>query len=281
MPFGDLSELELPPQEIIALEGIGGTGKSKFILDAQAPVAYQRIGDAASDGVLRKAQRERADAVIRVANYGFERPRSEKSGYRAEKFDDDVIAKAKSTLDSIIADYRQALQEGYRTIGWDKFFLIWELVRVAEFGKVEQVPEGQYAAVNWKMRSWVNEAKNFGANLILVNEMGEEWKDSMIDGKRQSSRTGRWKRVGWKGTQNVATLILRMFRKGDETDPTGTKPDEEGYGHFCCRVDKCNENGSLVHTVIDFNEYAEMLGVTNTYAVVMSQVYGNDPSDWM
>ena len=147
-----------------AAQGVGGSGKTHFLLTAPEPVAVMLLNDI--DGV-RALRRQPAFKTrdIRVKHYNFQ-PAHYATGADRQKAADDL-------LDEFIADYYVALKHA-RTIGWDKEDQVWELMRYARLGNVSGKP-AKYYDLNIEYRNWVNDAQLAGVNLGLLRGMKEKW----------------------------------------------------------------------------------------------------------
>lgn len=282
MPFVDASKIDLPQRAIIAVEGLRGVGKSEFGLWGRAPVAYMRF-DCASEGALRKI-RDKRPGAIQVSTFEFDRPQAPKSGTKVLEFDDEVIEKAQEIYSAFLVDYHFAINNGFKTIVLDDAATIWELLRIVSFKKVQQIPQQKYDMLNFNFKRLLKEPEAAGINLIAIHPLKEEWLDvNDSDGKKVTSRkTGIFKPTGFSKMEYVAHSIIRFFRAGDQTDPAKTAIGHPEWGRFRAQLQKANNAGQLVGTVIDFAKEAEAWGTDNTFGIVMSYLFdGTMPEDWL
>jgi hypothetical protein len=280
MAFIDADKVELPQRAILSVEGMKGTGKSRFGLWGRAPVAMLRF-DQASEGALRELRGLRKGA-IKVSTFDFEKPSTEKKDNKVLKADDEIISMATKIYMDFVTDYRWALANGFKTIVVDDSATPWDLLRLIRLGKLAQVPPERYAFVNAEFKRLLKEALEHEATLVLLTPLREEWSDYIDEsGKRKSGRTGKWEPTGFKNVDYLAHAIVRLYRAGDPTDPANKPLADPRCGDFCAEIRKCNENGMLVGQTVNFAEYAE-IGIQNTFGIIMSMVYPNtEPSQWL
>ena len=191
MPFIAAEKVELPQRTILSVEGRRGSGKSEFGLWGPAPVAYHRF-DVASEGALRKVRALRPGA-IQCCTYDFEHPRTEKNERgQVQKFDKIVVEEAEHLYNEFVKDYRFALNNGFKSAVIDDGTTLWELFRVARFGKIEQVPQERYGMINWEWKRMLKESLAAEVCLTVLHPTKEEWiKVQDEQGRWGSTKTGK------------------------------------------------------------------------------------------
>ena len=143
-------------------QGIGGSGKTHFLLTAPEPIFVQLFDPNGVQPLLRKPEFKKKD--IRWRFYGFN------PGKLA--FTDRPKA-AKDALDEFLADYRTALGHA-RTIGWDKEDAVYETLRYARLESYTDRPASYYE-LNLEYRGWFADAAEVGVNLGVLRGMKEKW----------------------------------------------------------------------------------------------------------
>jgi hypothetical protein len=133
-----------------------------------------------------------------------------------------IIAAAEKELEKVEANYQTALKQA-RTIVIDTGSELWELLRLAAFGKLEKVMPHQYTEVNQSMVRLMNLAYDSDANLLMTHRLKEQWVND--------KRTGLFEFAGMKEIPYRVQAHARMWT------------DEHGY-HL--RVGKCRQNASVV-----------------------------------
>ena len=135
---------------IVAVDGMEKSGKTNFALTAPGPIAYQSL-DIGTEGVIEKFQHQKP---IHLAQYRF----------LTEKDDSPEITmkKALPVWETFLTDFRQVmiprLKAGTIKTGvWDTGSEIWELQRLARFGKLQQVLPHHYTALNLEYQNLLRE----------------------------------------------------------------------------------------------------------------------------
>lgn len=133
-----------------------------------------------------------------------------------------------------------------RSVGVTKWTTIWEVARYAEFG-VASVKAHHYVPVNMRMRGYLGKATESDKNLLLEQDLKEEW----INEKS----TGRWIVDGFKYTPGLVQLNAVASR------------DEDGDFHLV--VTGCGLNADLVgwdfvNDKIDWHSIAPMVMAETT-----------------
>jgi hypothetical protein len=193
---------------ILSVEGLEGCGKTRFTLTAPAPIAFVNF-DFGLEGVIESFQQQKAIYVATV--------KLDFAGERGK-----VIEAAEKELAKVETNYQTALKQA-RTIIIDTGSELWELLRLAAFGKLEKVMPHQYAEPNQQMTRLIKLAYDSDANLILTHRLKEQW----INDKK----TGAFEFSGMKDVPYLVQAHARMWT------------DEQGY-HL--RIGKCRQNSTVV-----------------------------------
>lgn len=142
--------------------------------------------------------------------------------------------------------------KGIRSIGISKWTTLWEVARFAEFG-VASVKAHHYVPVNLRMRGYLQAAKECHKNVLLEQDMKEEWVNE--------KPTGRWIVDGFKYTPGLMQLNMQMAR------------EEDGDRDFVLSIAGCGVNAELVgqefrNDEIDWKKLAPLV------------LEDTDPADW-
>lgn len=180
---------------IVNVEGKQKSGKTHFALTAPGPIAYFGL-DIGEEGVVGKfvslgKEIYSADDKIRVPNVISMTP-------------------AGPTIDAAPAwdKMKQAVTAAcdskfIRTIVWDTATEVWELIRLARFGKLTQVLPVMYGPVNAEMRGLLRLAYDSDKNFILLHKLKNEYVND--------KRTGNLERAGFSDTEYIVQVNLRTF----------------------------------------------------------------------
>jgi hypothetical protein len=222
---------------IMSVEGLFGSGKTDFALTAPGAIAFFQFDLNAADTIARYAQKK----SIYVRSYDIPDPASK-----------DVQEEAKKIRLSFKRDYQDAIASypKIRSIVWDTATELWELLRLAEFGKLTQIPPVFYTNINNEMRRIIRTATESDTNLIMVHRLKDEW----IGQKGNRENTGRKVRAGYgEVDSDCAVMIQTIFKERQ----------------FSLEVLKCTQNPAITGT-----PYTEEAGMrTNSFPHLAKDVY--------
>jgi len=158
------------------------------------------------------------------------------------------------------AEYKKALANpDARTVVLDGDSDSWELQRLAEFGKLEQIPAIRYTAVNASRRAMIARAFDSGKIVISTNKLKGEYENS-ADDKNKQVKTGKAKRQGFADQDYLYQLQLRHLH-----DPQTNK--------FGVRIMRCKSDTSL--------QGMELWGADCCFAGVVQTIWPHIPlSEW-
>ena len=122
---------------ILSIEALEGVGKTRFTLTAPGPIAFLNF-DYGLEGVVERSSYEKAIYVASI-----------KLDFQGGK-DQIDHAPPRRELQKFETNYQTALKQA-RTIVIDTGTELWELMRLAAFGKLTQVMPHHYAPVNQEM----------------------------------------------------------------------------------------------------------------------------------
>jgi hypothetical protein len=187
---------------IIQVEGHEKTGKTHFALTAPGPIAYFGL-DIGDEGVIEKflaAGKEivTPDDSVRVPNViemSVDGPRIDATN-AWDQMKRAFIACCKSPQ--------------IRSIVWDTATEVWELIRLARFGKLAQVMPVQYGPVNAEMRGLIRTAYDSNKNFIMLHKMKAEYVND--------KRTGKYERAGFNDSEYIVQVNLSTFHDPEEKE---------------------------------------------------------------
>ena len=235
---------------LIGTEGRSNTGKTEFVLSAPGPGIVLCL-DRGFDGI-------------------FDNPNPPKT--RREDFAFKVIPIPLATQAAqpeyleywrkFYAEYKTALANpDARVVGLDGDSDSWELQRLAEFGKLEQVPPMRYTAVNAARRAMIARAFDSGKIVISTNKLKDGY-DSKIDntGKEVQIRTGKDVRQGFADQEYLYQIQIRHLHNQDT-------------GQFGLRILRCKADTTL--------QGLELWGEDCCFAGLVQTVYPHIPlKEW-
>jgi hypothetical protein len=146
----------------------------------------------------------------------------------------------------------------FRSLVVDTGNELWELMRMAAFGKIEQVKPHHYAPVNAEFRDLLREAFNSKCNVMFLHSV----KDQYLNDKR----TGKKERAGFSGIEGVSQVNLIAYR-------TPVDEREDGDLGFRVEVKNCRLNPALDGEVFE--------PPMNEFPFIASMVFeGTGIEDW-
>lgn len=202
---------------IMAVDGPEKSGKSNIALSAPEPIAVINT-DIGLDGVVQKWQEDKEiwvmDVDINLQDLKTLTPK-------------DAAAEADKAWKRVLKAYRDTLGQA-RTIVADNATELWEILRMARFGKLDQVKPHHYGPVNAEYRDFIRTAYDqTKTNLILLHKIKDEYVND--------NRTGKRIRSGFADTGFLVQCNVSMWR--DMTKEAPAFPD-----NFHMTVTDCRQN---------------------------------------
>lgn len=215
--FQRVTETDAPRRLIMAVSGHERTGKTHWALTAPAPLGYMQL-DAGGEDLVPKMRRLRPKAELWHARYAVD--------IMPGLSDSEVERRAKPVWERFAADYEKNLPN-LRTLVIDTGSEAWELLRLAEFGKVASVKPIHYGPVNATFRRLVRISYNHSCNVIWIHKMKKAYKNDSWNGGYEPAC---FSAMGYE-----VQIQARVFR------------DEDG---FQMEVEDCRQNPDLAGQII-------------------------------
>lgn len=239
---------------VLSIEGDWGTGKTDLALTAPGPIAFFKF-DLNSDVTLAKYADKK-----RIYKCEYEVP-------------DPNVPNAQQLAESIArqfcADYSTVINNPeIRSVVWDTATEIWELIRLAAFGKLTNVMPHHYVQVNNGFRGLIRAAFDSNTNLVMIHRLKDEWVNyTSSDGKEKSKRSGRKERAGFSDVGFACQVMVQTFFNQEEEDSP-----------FQMKVLKCTQNPQITGQV--YGQIADMR--MNSFPILAMDVFpGTDAEkDW-
>jgi hypothetical protein len=163
----------------------------------------------------------------------------------------EVAESASKLWDNFTSNYKDSLSSAKQgTVVIDTDTEVYELLRLARFGKLTQVMPHHYGPVNAEFRDIVRSAYDHQSNLFMIGRLGDEW---LNDASGKGNKTG------------------QRIRKG-----FGDLPYLTQINALCQRVD-LGGGGSTFEAVIEscrFNPECNGATVGNEYEALRLAVFG-------
>jgi hypothetical protein len=235
-------ESALKPRIVIAVDGLDKHGKTRFAFSAPKPLIYLDF-DIGKEGVIEKFIKENPfilsspPFLFRPSEVGFGEEDSEKHSAK-------IVEAAWPVLQRFRDTYLRALREPClkvagqkvmaRTVVVDTGTEAWQLLRLAEFGKISQVKPHHYVQVNGLMRDIVRAGFDSNVNVIWLHKLKAEWKDN-AEGKGR--KTGTIERDGFDGMSYLVQANLLAYRVQANLQQTSSVKWKSGEGVFEVQVE--------------------------------------------
>lgn len=249
---------------MIGTEGDTETGKTEFICSAPGPginICLDRGYEAMLDNPHPPDTRNPDFANIPVAVPMATQYASSGEYIPYWKAFYDLFVKALNNADAL-------------TVGLDGDSDSWELQRLAEFGKLTQVPELAYPNVNAARRRMIARAFDSGKNVIATNKLKREYIADPSgalgsDGKPKRIWSGEYERQGFNDQNYLWQIQLRhMFKEAHVNILKKHVPRQYGI-----KILKCKANSEHVGT--------ELWGRDCNFLSLVSLVYPHvSPEEW-
>lgn len=170
------------------------------------------------------------------------------------------------------AEFKKALENADAvTVGLDGDSDSWELQRLAEFGKLTQIPPIMYTSVNCARRAMIARAWDSGKIIIATNKVKHAYEDEFdvagkpvmgSDGKPKRTKSGDVERQGFSDQDYLWQIQIRHLFREARVNPITKKEVPKTWG---LRVMKAKANKEV--------EGTELWGPDCNFAGLMQLVY--------
>ena len=230
---------------ILAIDAMEKCGKTHFALTAPGPIAYIN-NDMGLDGVVQKFQKEKE---IWVASYKLS---SSINGLSVEK----TAELAGAMWEKFTSDYMGAVNDPQiKTVVLDTATEVWDLLRLANFGKLKQVNKFEYDVPQSIFREMIRLAEDTNKNFVFIHKVKDEWVND--------KSTGNKKRAGFAGTGYLVQANARLWKNNEDGFPD----------KFKITLTDCRQNPEA--------EDVELSGEAANFSTVAQLVFpDSEPGDW-
>lgn len=260
MTFRPATKLRARRRLIVSIDGPPMSGKTHFALTAPRPIRVFNV-DYGIEGVVDDMIGSGWDMEgVEVEDFALSKaPLTSKGATDA----------ARSLIQQFRASWKETLQRKERTsIVLDTGSEFWQLFRLADLGKLEQVPPMRYTKVNRLFRDLLNEVHHTPHSMILIHRVKDRYDTKVIEtdeGQKEVSVRvpGETERDGFKEMDYIVQVSLTSYRK----------VDGKGRATMGFKVEKCRQRATLVGS-----RYEGELATFTTLALdVFPQ---SEPEEW-
>lgn len=245
------AEAAVRPRLVAAVAAREKQGKTHLSLTAPDPIIHFNA-DIGLEGVVHKF----LNAGKQILVYNIPIPEMDKKNVDKEagKIWDDMSA----AMDVALSN------PAVRTIILDTATEVWEIVRLAYFGKLTEIKPHHYSGVNAEFRTFLKKVYKTDKNLILIQKMKAEYVDN--------KRTGDWEMAGFSDTPFIAQVVLHPFHVEKNMIL------EDGYaaqkGEFGVKIYKSRHNPSMDGQIL--------MGPLATFPIIASMIIeGTTPDQYV
>jgi len=248
----------------VVLCGHAGNGKTHFGLTAPGGIAYFNL-DKGLKGVLQKFVN---DKKIYLHNINMPKPETgvmfseDKHGkakavtYQIVK--EEFVDQARKCWDQVVHLSRTAYNsKNIKSIVYDTESAMWELIRLARFGKTTQVEPYQYGPVNLEYSGLVEELCGSGKNVIFLDRMKKTY--------MHEKWTGKYERGGFGSLGYLADVSGQIVYN-----------EKEGMWYIDIN-DKCRIDPAFMGVRLPNDDYPLPVDFPN---LAVSLVEGTEYEDW-
>lgn len=268
-----------PKRLIASVQGSIKSGKTRFGLTGPKPIGYIAVEIGGDEGVADQfieEGMEENDQIqrvrIRMADPVYPIREEYPGGKDGDKRYDEAVAAAvqlpaDEALNKFYAAYYASLANMKMTIV-DTGSDLWEIMRLANFGRLEKIPQLAYTQLNKQFDKLIDDAYSYEGSMIMTHHMKEKWETYINDkGKEQGRPSGIFEMAGYGGVKKKVQAVIETWRE-DLAEP-------------------CEITGMFVKfnaQIVDSRHNAKAMGKKFEYDFAFSDVataiMGGSAKDW-
>lgn len=237
---------EVKHRLIIASEGPERRGKTHFAFTMPGPLAILPFDTGTLEGLVHKF-RQKKQILVPKEDLSFEPGGGSKAEY--EK----IWKRVEVAYDKCLNT------KGLRSMLIDTGSQIWELLRLARFGKLTQVMPHHYGPVNEEFRGFIRRAYDANINLTITHKVKKQY----VGAKDKESWNGKYERSGNGDIGFLSQVQLLHGRDMEEPD----KP-------FWIKVLDCRQNADMAGETLS----GDMCDFPTLGSMVFPE---SDPEEWV
>ena len=213
-----------PRRLITNIQGMTKSGKTRLALTARKPIGYIAVEIGGDEGVVDHfipAGSESSEDIqrvrIRVPNIEYPVDITDSKKYD-EAISAEVQRTASEALDAFYAAYYASIAN-FATTVVDTGSDLWEIARLANFGRLEKVPQLAYTQLNKSMDKMIDDAFSAPGSVLFVHHLKEKWETYEDErGRKQGRPSGIFEMAGYGGMKKKVQTTIELWRE-DLADP--------------------------------------------------------------
>lgn len=208
-----------PRRLIASIQGPVKAGKTRLALTAKKPLGYISLEIGGDEGVVDQFIKAGVNSTdeIQVAKIHMPNiPHPDSAGMSEDAYQKAITQgiqdAAAETMDKFYAAYYTSL-ENFATTVVDTGSDLWEIHRLANFGRLEKIPQLAYGQLNKVMDKIIEDAFSYKGNVIFIHHMKEKWETFVNEkGKEQGRPSGTFDMAGYKDMKKKVQAVIELWR---------------------------------------------------------------------
>ena len=219
--------IQRSPRRLIAnIQGMPKVGKTHLAMTAKKPVGYIAVEIGGDEGVADQfipTGSNTFDGIqivrIRMADPVYPNRDEFPKGRNGDAdFQSAISEGVQSAADEALQKFYDAYYaslKNFATTVVDTGSDLWEIARLANFGRLEKVPQLAYTQLNKSMDKIIDDAFSSPGSVLFLHHMKEKW-ESVIDektGKERGKPSGIFDMAGYGGMKKKVQLTVELWRE--------------------------------------------------------------------
>lgn len=238
------------PKRIIAnIQGMSKSGKTRLALTAKKPIGYIAVEIGGDEGVVDQFIPDGAESsedihrvLIRIPDITYPTDITD-----AKKYDEAVVAEVQRTASEALEKFYNAYYasiSNFATTIVDTGSDLWEIMRMANFGRLEKIPQLAYTQLNKQMDKVIDDAFRANGSVIFTHHLKEKYEQVLNEktGKEQGKASGMYVLAGYGGVSKKVQLTVELWRE----DLTEENPETGRMTKFCSQVIDSRHNADCI-----------------------------------
>lgn len=248
---------------IASIQGPVKSGKTTLALTGPPPIGYISLEIGGSEGPGDKYV---DDPNVRMAEIRMADPAYPENAN--EKQVQEAIQQAAFEAQNLFYEAYYESINNFRTTIVDTGSDLWELIRMANFGRLEKIQQLSYTVLNRQFDKLLDDAFSSNSNVIFIHHLKEKWEQYEENGKMKGRPSGVFEMVGYSGIKKKVQVVLETWRE-DLVEPD---PVTDLSVKFGAQVMDSRLNAAAMGTRFEYDEIA--------FADIAAKVAGGSPKDW-
>lgn len=244
-----------PKHRLIYLDtGEEGTGKTHFGLTMPGPILVQSLDTGGTEGLVEQPEFASKEIYLKEYPWAPGEGHLKFKGMSEQAVRKFLTEQATELMRGLVEDFYYALDNGIRSVLWDKETDIWEMARFSEFGGPNDAPRN-YPALNRFYKGLILKPYGYGVNFGMIDGLKDEWV-SKADGQGNVKPKNSGKRVR-QGYDSLPGMVQISIERTSRPSVSGEGDERvvDGGGFL---VGKSRQNSSLQNQDMPAMSFADL-----------------------